>query len=124
MKYLPLLCLFFACQPNPPAATDYVALAKEICVCMTPLIDLNNEVLRVAGAGDPAAAEALIARVDEISDEAEACAGRIEAKYGKLEEAEGPEAEKAFLEHCPKMAGLLEANRRAQEAAEREAASE
>ena len=121
MKYFPLLCLLLACQPAPPAETDYVALAQEICVCMTPLIDLNEEVLRTANANDAAAAEALIARVDEISDESEACAKRIEAKYGKLEAAEGPAAEKAFREHCPRMAGLLEANRRAQEAAERRA---
>ena len=119
MRYLFPLLLLAACAPAAPEAVDYDAMAKEICACMTPLIELNSQVMQVAQTGDPAAAEALIARVDEISDESEACAQRVETKYGKLEEAEGPAAEQAFLTHCPKMAGLLEANRRAQEAAAR-----
>lgn len=120
------LCLFvlalsiLACGNEPTTATepapvatgpDYDAMAREICTCMTPLVALNDEVLRVAGSDDPSAANALLARVDAISADAEACTGRVEAKYGKLNEAQGPAAERAFRTHCPQLARLIESSR-------------
>ena len=115
MKYSPLLFLLLACSPSPeptePIGTtdgiDYERLAREICTCMTPLLDLNGEVMAAARGQDYARAQALIARIDAVTRETEACAKRAEAEYGSVEATKGPEAERAFREHCPRMVELL-----------------
>ena len=112
MKYLPLLLFLLACSPPPEAAettdgVDYERLAKEICACMTPLLDLNGEVMAAAQSQDYARAQTLIARIDAVTQETEACAKGVEAEYGSVEATKGPEAEQAFREHCPRMVELL-----------------
>ena len=109
MKYLFLLVLISgmsACQSTPPEI-DYDQMARELCACMQPMIDKNQEVMRVVREGQPADAERLMKEIETTGDAAEACATGVEARYARIDSLDDVRMTAAFEQHCPQMREMI-----------------
>lgn len=87
-----LACLFFSCQ-NPPAETRADRIAKGVCDCSTPLLDLNK---KAAAGKDSIDFEA----IQTAFLEARKC---IVNQHMKTEDL--PDVQKALVVKCPELAG-------------------
>lgn len=91
---------------NP--ADKYDAMAKELCTCMTPLSNLYQEVVAATEAQDTAKVQTLIVDFERLSQEGEACAARLEAKYGNMDAPDVFQKAKAAVEKsCPEIAAMM-----------------
>ncbi len=89
------ICLA-ACQPKNK--TD--ELAKELCICLRPMIEVYE---RMGGQMEGADEDQIVAVLEELealAAESEACANKITEKYGDLADREA-ELEPALRKACP-----------------------
>jgi hypothetical protein len=90
-----LFCLFFSCQ-NPPAETRADRIAKGVCDCAAPLLDLNKKATADKDSIDFEA-------IQTAFMEARKC---IVNQHMKPEDM--PEVQKALLVKCPELGSETE----------------
>lgn len=114
MKYTFLLLLsitLIACGTSEKEAQkekNYIGMAADLCDCMTPLSNLYEQVLTATAAQDTATIESLVGKFEQLSQEGEDCAAKLEAKYGDFVGDEEIKAKAAIREKCPKIADMME----------------
>lgn len=87
---------------------DFDAMAQELCTCMTPLSDLYQEVMAASEAQDTTKMAALVENFERLSQEGEACATRLEQKYGAMDDPAITEKARAAVEKtCPNIAAMM-----------------
>ncbi len=101
------LVTFAACK-NGGDKTDYDQMAKDLCSCMRPLANVNNQIKTLVAAGKTEEVSNLFAKVEEIAKEGEACANSLELKYGVVAGESEEKASAALKKHCPDIAAMLE----------------
>ena len=100
-----LLTCFFGCTN---VHTDYDAMAKDLCNCMRPLAEINQEIKKRIAEGQTNEIADLLTKVEQLSIEGESCAGALEDKYGEIKGEAETEATAALKRHCPDIAEMLE----------------
>ena len=86
---------------------DYDAMASELCTCMRPMVKLYDELLEAKEEADQEGLRVLLNRMESVSAESEACATKLEQKYGDFV-GEGEMKAKAALEKaCPRIAKMV-----------------
>lgn len=89
---------------------DFDGMAAELCVCMTPMMDLQEKLMELLAAGDQDAIMAMQEEALKVQQNGEACVEAMEAKYGVVE---GPEAEakatEALRKACPDFMAMMDA---------------
>lgn len=89
-------------------ALDYDAMAQELCTCMTPLSDLYKKVMVASEAQDTAKMATLVGDFERLSKEGEACATKLEQKYGNMDDPNITEKARAAVEKaCPEIAAMM-----------------
>jgi len=89
--------------------TDYNAMAKELCDCMNPLVEMNEEIQELTKAGDTEAVGEMFAKLEAKFKEGEACALKLENKYGDMNTPEqDAKAKTAIRKTCPKVADMMD----------------
>jgi len=90
-------------------ATDYDAMAKELCDCMNPLVEMNEEIQELTKAGDTEAVGEMFAELEAKFAEGEQCALSLEEKYGDMNTPEqDAKAKAAIKKACPKVAAMMD----------------
>ncbi len=114
MKNLSLLILLIfsvsliSCK-GKKMATDYDEMAKELCDCMNPLVEMNEEIQALTKAGDTDAVGAMFAELESKFAEGEKCATGLETKYGSMNTPEEEaKAKAAIRKACPKVADMMD----------------
>jgi len=114
MKNLTLLVCLLACVglvscKGKKMETDYDAMAKELCACMSPLVEMNEKIQKLTEAGDTEAVGELFAQLEGQFAEGEKCATDLEKKYGAMNKAgEEAKAKAAIRKTCPKVADMID----------------
>ena len=86
---------------------DYEAMADELCNCMRPMVKLYDELLDAKEEEDQESLKILLNRMESVSADSEACATKLEEKYGDFI-GEGEVRAKAALEKaCPRIAKMV-----------------
>ena len=102
--------LLFGCQPNASSSENnqdqIQAIAKELCKCMQPMLDHFKEIEAVQLAASEEDIQQMIDEFEVIADEADACASRLEKKYG--EPYDEDKAIANLQKECPEIASLLQ----------------
>ena len=101
------LMIFAACGSGGDKK-DYDQMAKDLCGCMRPLADVNNQIKNLVAEGKTAEVATLFGEVEKIAKEGEACATSLETKYGVVEGESEAKASAALKKHCPDIAAMLE----------------
>lgn len=113
MKNLTLFICLFACVSlmsckGKKMETDYDAMAKELCNCMSPLVEMNEKIQSLTEAGDTEAVGNLFAKMEGEFKKGEQCAMGLEEKYGAMNEPEQEaKAKAAIRKACPKVASMI-----------------
>ena len=114
MKNLTLLiCLLvsvglFSCK-GKKMETDYDIMAKELCKCMSPLVEMNEKIQSLTEAGDTEAVGELFKKLEGQFAAGEKCATDLEKKYGPMNEPEQEaKAKAAIRKTCPKVADMID----------------
>lgn len=103
-----LICIGLLSCKGKKAETDYNAMAKELCNCMTPLVEMNDDIQELTAAGDTEAVGQMFQKLEAKFAEGERCAVNLENKYGKMNEPEQEAKAQAALEkHCPRVAEMM-----------------
>ena len=102
-----LLVTFAACKSTGDKR-DHDQMAKDLCSCMRPLADVNNQIKSLVTEGKTAEVSALFAKVEAIAKDGEACANSLELKYGVVEGESEKKTSAAMKKHCPDIAAMLE----------------
>ena len=90
-------------------ATDYDAMAKELCDCMNPLVEMNEEIQKLTAAGDTEAVGKMFSELEAKFTEGEQCALKLQTKYGEMNTPEQEAKAKAALRKiCPKVADMMD----------------
>ena len=114
---LPLLVftLFAACKntnqhKNQSDKKDYNQMAIDLCNCMRPLADMNEQIKSLIQEGKTQEVADLFSKVEQIAAEGEACATSLEEKYGVVAGESEQKATAALKKNCPDIAAMLERN--------------
>lgn len=100
-----------SCKNNSTSnskSIDYDKAATELCNCMKPLIDLNKRVEELVSQGKTDDVAAIFAEVESLAEETEACALKVEEKYGKIEGEVEKKMEAALKKTCPEISETLD----------------
>lgn len=100
------LVFFSACSGGDKR--DYDQMAKDLCGCMRPLADINEQIKNLVAEGKTTEVATLFTKVEEIAKEGEACATSLEEKYGVVEGESETKTSAALKKYCPDIATLLE----------------
>ncbi len=87
---------------------DFAAIANDLCKCMQPLADINDEIVLATEKNDSVAMQKLILQIERIAEKSERCARGLDSKYGVIPVDEEPKAEAAFKKACPEIAEIME----------------
>lgn len=98
---LALTC-FFSCK-DP----DYSPMANDLCICMQPLADINDKIVKATQSNDTTMMKLLIVEIEKVSKKSEACAQKLDIKYGIVPTEDEPKAEAAFKKACPLIAEII-----------------
>lgn len=93
---------FFSCKE-----TDYTPMANDLCICMQPLADINDKIVTATQSDDTTAMKLLILEIEKVSEKSEACAQKLDKKYGIVPTEDEPKAEAAFRKTCPLIAEIM-----------------
>ena len=104
---LTLVIALTACK-NGDQKRDYDQMAKDLCACMRPLADVNNQIKDLVAAGKTQEVTALFDKVETIAKEGEECASALELKYGVVEGESEKKTSAALKKHCADIAAMLE----------------
>ena len=114
MKKFPLFILLFlsvtmfSCK-GKKMATDYDAMAKELCDCMNPLVEMNETIQKLTQAGDTDAVGDMFSKMEAKFTEGEQCALGLQKKYGDMNTPEQEaKAKAAIRKACPKVADMMD----------------
>ena len=102
---IPVFFLLFSCGEKKP---DYDAIAKELCDCMTPMVELNARIENALAKNDSLDMQAILLEAEELEAKSITCTEAIEAKLGETGEDDILEANKALKKVCPDVAKILE----------------
>ena len=104
--------LFFAAllaASCSPKKDKYEAFAEDLCTCMRPMADFQNEISKLVSEGKQDQVMAILERGQKIDEEGQACIAALEKKHGTIE---GEEAENKAMEAlrkvCPDIVSLME----------------
>lgn len=108
--------LFFSCVDEGNSSKDktaqkridYDAMAQELCICMTPLMDIQQKITALSAEGKTDEIQDLLSNIEKISENGDECVAMLEAKYGVVENENEAKANAAFQKACPKIASMLE----------------
>ena len=112
--------LFFGCGKSAPSqdggeatatsggAIDYDAMAKDLCACMTPMMDFQNKLMALLAEGKEDEIMAMQEDALAIQQEGEACVDALEAKYGVVGPEQEEEATEALRKACPEFMEMVE----------------
>lgn len=101
-----MILLMFSCKESRKIDLD--AVANDLCKCMQPLADINDEILVATQNRDSVAMEKLILEIEAVAAKSEQCAQKLDSKYGVIPTEEEPKAEAAFRKACPEIAQIME----------------
>lgn len=104
------LTLLFAlsCSNNPPQ-NRYDAMAKDLCSCMKPMMELQNEMMKVLGSGNQEGMSELMQKAQQVNQEGEACVAELEKKHGTINgQEEEALAMEALRKACPDIVAAME----------------
>lgn len=101
------ILLLFSCG-GQEKAFDFPAIANDLCKCMQPLADLNDDILDATQKNDSITTQKLILKIENIASKSEACAQKLDLKYGIIPPEQEPKAEAAFKKACPDIAKIME----------------
>lgn len=107
---LPFLAILLlaACKNTSKDTKDYNQMAIDLCNCMRPLADMNQQIKSLVREGKTQEVADLFAEVERIAAEGETCATSLEEKYGVVEGASEEKATAALKKNCPDIAAMLE----------------
>ncbi len=94
-------------QSAEAKSVDYDGLAKELCNCVKPLVDLQKRVLELSEKRDTTAIKALLIEADQIGAAGDQCVDGLEEKYGVVSR-EDEKALAAFKAACPEYAAIVD----------------
>ena len=106
LAIITLVVIFTACKNGEKR--DYDQMAKDLCSCMRPLADVNNQIKNLVAEGKTQEVSALFAQVETIAKEGEECASSLELKYGVVEGESEKKTSAALKKHCPDISAMLE----------------
>lgn len=104
---LMILMVFGACKQGGDK-TNYDQMAKDLCSCMRPLAEVNEQIKSLVKEGKTSEVAELFTEVEKIASEGEACAQSLEEKYGMVEGESEQKATAALKKNCPDIAQMLE----------------
>ena len=111
MKYSYILLfsisLMLSCQSTATSEED-AALAKELCKCMTPLLEINKKTERLMQQNRMEEVHALFGQIERVAQESESCKQDLELKYGVIEGEKEAQAQQAMWGQCPDIARMVE----------------
>ncbi len=116
MKYLYLVIILFllSCQSTPTSEAD-TELAKDLCKCMQPLLEINKKTERLMQQGRMEEVHALFNQIERISNESESCKNDLEMKYGIIEGEKEVKAHQAMRGQCSDIARMIERSKQMEE---------
>jgi hypothetical protein len=105
-----LFCLALAAVVScSPKKDKYEAFAEDLCVCMKPMAEFQNEIMALIEDGKEDEIMMLLEKGQQLDQDGQACIAALEAKHGVIEgeEAEG-KAMEALRKVCPDVVKLME----------------
>lgn len=115
-KVIQISCLFcgillaISCNDSAKstnAAPDFDAMAQDLCKCMMPLMEIQEKIRELSVAGETGKIQELLSDVEKMSAESETCVGKLDEKYGEVQNEDEAKANAAFQKACPKVAAML-----------------
>ncbi|MBI5915385.1 MAG: hypothetical protein HY842_08410 [Bacteroidetes bacterium] len=92
-----------------PKKDKYEAFADDLCVCMRPMADFQNELTKLFEAGKQDEVMGMMEKGQKIDEDGQACIAALEKKHGKIEgEEEENKAMEALRKVCPDIVALME----------------
>jgi len=82
-------------------------MANDLCACMQPLADINDKIVTATQTDDTTTMKLLILEIEKVSEKSEACAQKLDKKYGIVPTEDEPKAEAAFKKACPLIAEIM-----------------
>lgn len=108
---LATLTIAMACSSgdSKKKETDYDAMAKDLCTCLKPMFDFQQDLLNMVIEGKDEEVMGMRDRAMQIEAEGETCVRALEAKYGIIEgEEHEAKATEALRKACPEIVALME----------------
>lgn len=108
IKFLFALTLLvaFGCSPKKD---KYEAFAEDLCVCMQPMADFQNEIMKLIEEGREDEIMMLLEKGQQIDQDGQTCIAALEKKHGVIEgEEEEAKAMEALRKVCPDIVKLME----------------
>jgi hypothetical protein len=92
-----------------PKKDKYEIFAEDLCKCMKPMADFQNQITDMLAAGGEDSLMTKLQEAQKIEMDGQTCIAGLEAKHGKIEgeEAEG-KAMEALRKVCPDVVALME----------------
>ncbi len=95
-----IINLLIACKND----TDQIA--KELCDCLRPIVEVYNDTQGLSAEDSAEDIQAAMEKMDQAAAESDACADRMDEKYGDLEEKQ--EAVEAAMQRvCPDIVAVM-----------------
>ena len=96
-------------DPSADRNLDYEAIAQDLCDCMQPMMEIQNQIMALSDAGKTDEIRVLLdsGKLQEATDKGDECVSGMEVKYGALREDEEKRANAAFRKACPEIAKML-----------------
>jgi len=108
MFFAVMALVFFSACSSAGDKQDYDQMGKDLCGCMRPLADINEEIKNLVAEGKTTEVANLFSKVEQIATEGEDCAKSLELKYGTVEGESETKTSAALKKHCPDIAAMLE----------------
>ncbi len=95
-------------EPQAEGDIDYDEMAEDFCVCMRPMFEFQEKVMKLAAEGNNSEIEALREDAMKVQADGEACVTKLEEKYGAVEGEEKEAKATAALEKvCPDIMAMM-----------------
>ena len=100
---LPVLVILSGCSQKKD---NYKEMAKAVCTCMEPLVDLYQKIQKLTAEGKTDELVEIMEEMEEVAEQAESCSEEVEEKYGDPEDE--AKADEALRKVCPEVAAFFE----------------
>lgn len=92
-----------------PKKDKYEAFAEDLCACMKPMADFQNQITKMVEGGKQDEIMTMLEQGQKIDEDGQACIAALEKKHGVIE---GEEAENKAMEAlrkvCPDIVAMME----------------
>ena len=110
---LPILALVVlaSCGSPDPRNNEpnYDALAEDLCNCLRPMFELQDELMQKMTEGKEEEIMAMTERAMQVQADGEACVAELEKKHGVIEgEEKEAKATEALRKACPDIVAMME----------------